>query len=177
MARGRFVCHISKTKFTVFAYCLMTNHVHLLFKTAEAVGDIVKRIAVGYAQYHNIKNGRTGHLFQNRFKSEVVETDRYFLTVLRYINQNPVKARLVRNMNEYRWSSYREYYANYKSIVEKDFIPTYFNSMNEFTVFMEEKNEDKCLDYEPVKRWTDEGLKEFANRLTNIGEIKHLGKK
>lgn len=167
----------SKTKFTVYAYCLMTNHVHLLLKTEEPIGNIIKRVAVGYAQYHNIKNGRTGHLFQNRFKSEVVETDKYFLTVLRYINQNPVKAGLVGDMKKYKWSSYREYYADNKSIVEKGFITTYFNSSNEFAIFMEEKNEDKCLEYEPVKRWTDEGLKEFVNGLADIEEIKHLNKK
>ena len=99
-----------KTEFNIYAYCLMTNHVHLLLKTEEPVGDIIKRVTVGYAQYHNIKNGRTGHLFQNRFKSEVVETDKYFLTVLRYINQNPIKAGLVQDMKQYKWSSYPKYF-------------------------------------------------------------------
>jgi REP element-mobilizing transposase RayT len=90
-----------KVEFTTYAYCLMTNYIHLLLKTEEPIGDIIKRIAVGYAQYHNIKNGRTGHLFQNRFKSDVVETDEYFLMVLRYINQNPVKAGIVQDMKCY----------------------------------------------------------------------------
>ncbi|MBS4024265.1 MAG: transposase [Clostridia bacterium] len=78
-----------KIEFTVYAYCLLTNHTHLLLKKQTAsleIGDIVKRITVGHAQYHNVKNGRTGHLFQNRFKSEAVESDTYFLTVLRYIH-------------------------------------------------------------------------------------------
>lgn len=88
----------------------MTNHVHMLLKTeTEEIGDVVKRITLGYAQYHNVKNGRTGHLFQNRFKSEPVNTDEYFLVVLRYIHQNPIKAGIVKRIEDYRWSSYNAY--------------------------------------------------------------------
>jgi REP element-mobilizing transposase RayT len=72
----KFPYYIFKAKescnFSLFAYCLMTNHVHLLVKTEEVeLGDIIKRIAVGYVQYHNNKYGRTGHLIQNRFKSSL----------------------------------------------------------------------------------------------------------
>jgi REP element-mobilizing transposase RayT len=71
-----------KIELTVYAYCLMTNHTHLLLKKQTVsleIGGIVKRITAGYAQYHNVKNGRTEHLFQNRFKSEAVDSDTYFL--------------------------------------------------------------------------------------------------
>ncbi|SDL00098.1 transposase [Natronincola ferrireducens] len=107
----KFIEYIKKAKekieFTVYAYCLMTNHVHLLLKTeSEEIGDVIRRITVGYAQYHNIKNGRTGHLFENRFKSEPVDTDDYFLIVLPYIHQNPIKAGMVERIEDYKWSSY-----------------------------------------------------------------------
>ena len=65
------------------------------------------------------EESRTGHLFQNRFKSEAVETDKYFLTVLRYINQNPVKAGLVQDMKHYKWSSYHKYFNKNESTINK----------------------------------------------------------
>lgn len=166
-----------KIEFTIYAFCLMTNHIHLLLKTENPVGDVVKRVAVGYAQYHNIKNGRTGHLFQNRFRSEAVTTDKYFLTVIRYINQNPLKAGLVKDMKQYRWSSYREYFSKNQTIVETKFIKTYFDTLNEFRTFMEEKNEDECLDYSPGKRWMDDELMEYIKELTDIKELSNLDKK
>ena len=106
-----FLNHIKMAKersnFLLLAYCLMTNHVHLLIKEGnEDLGDIIRRIAVGYAQYFNNKNGRIGHLFQNRFRSEPVNDERYLLVLLRYIHQNPVKAGIVKSIHEYKWSSY-----------------------------------------------------------------------
>lgn len=165
-----------KVDFTVYAYCLMTNHVHILIKTEEAPGDIIQRIAIGYVQYHNNKNGRTGHLFQNRFKSEAVETERYFLTALRYINQNPVRAGIVEKMMQYKWSSYHEYF-NKGIIVDTDFIPTYFGSVNDFMKFMEEPNEDECLDYEPTKRWTNDELTKYINQIVDLNALHNADKK
>ena len=95
-------------------YCLMTNHVHLLAQTgedfdSETLPQFIKRIAVRYAMYYNKKNNRVGPLFQDRYRSEAVETDAYFLTVLRYIHRNPVKAGITKTPSEYIWSSYGNY--------------------------------------------------------------------
>jgi len=77
--------------YKIFAYCLMGNHCHLLLKVEkEDLVLIFKRIAGSYVYWYNWKYYRRGHLFQDRFKSEPVEDDVYFLTVLRYIHQNPV---------------------------------------------------------------------------------------
>lgn len=93
-----------------YAYCLMPNHVHLLIQERTApIGEIVKRIAVSYVYYFNKKYGRNGHLFQDRFKSEPVDDMAYFKTLLRYIHQNPVRAGICRDVNEYMWSSWQEY--------------------------------------------------------------------
>ena len=162
---GKFLEYIKKAKdksdFQVFGYCLMTNHVHMLLKTEmDDIGDIIKRIAVGYAQYHNIRNGRTGHLFQNRFRSEVVDTEAYFLTVLRYIHQNPVKAGIAKDVKVYKWSSYIEYIDNSKNLlVDADFALRFFPDIKAFEKYMGEKNDDQCLEYDPKKRYTDEDLK------------------
>ncbi len=87
---------------TIYAYCLMSNHIHLLVRERDNnLSEIVKRIGVVYAYYFNKKYGRYGHLFQDRFKSESVETSAYFLTLLRYIHQNPLKAGISNNVEDY----------------------------------------------------------------------------
>lgn len=83
----------SGRNYVLYAYCLMTNHIHLLIREHEkSVGETVKRIAGSYVYYYNRKYGRDGHLFKERFKSEPVNDMAYFTVLLRYIHQNPVKA-------------------------------------------------------------------------------------
>jgi REP element-mobilizing transposase RayT len=92
--------------FKLFAYCLMGNHVHLLLKECEEpLAQVFKRIGVRYAVWFNRKYKRSGHLFQDRFKSEPVESDQFFLMVLTYIHQNPVNAGLCGRPEDYEWSS------------------------------------------------------------------------
>ena len=98
------VCHI-------FAYCLMPNHVHLLVRERDwHLGVIIKSIASSYVFYFNKKYGRIGHLFQDRFKSEPCDDMPYFFTLFRYIHQNPLKAGLVKNVRDYRYSSWSNDY-------------------------------------------------------------------
>ena len=88
----------------LFAYCLMGNHVHLLLREGdEPLGNTFKRIGVSYAHYYNWKYQLHGHLFQDRYRSERVEDDAYFLDVVRYICQNPVKAGLSKEPFGYPW--------------------------------------------------------------------------
>lgn len=90
----------------VLAYCLMTNHVHLVLRTTEEpVGAVIKRLGVSYSGWFNRKYGRVGHLFQDRFKSQAVEDDSYFVTLIRYVWDNPVEAGLVDSPEQYQWSS------------------------------------------------------------------------
>ena len=93
-----------------FAYCMMTKHVHLLVKEkSDDIATLIKRIGGSYAQYYNLKYERVGHVFQDRFKSEPVENDAYFITLLRYIHQNPVAAGLTNDVISYEWSSWHEF--------------------------------------------------------------------
>ena len=95
---------------TFYAYCLMSNHIHLLVQERQdGISDVVKRIGVTYAHYFNKKYGRSGHLFQDRFRSEPVDSIDYFLILLRYIHQNPLKAGLVKEVGAYPWSSWKDY--------------------------------------------------------------------
>ncbi|MBR2777137.1 MAG: transposase [Prevotella sp.] len=95
---------------TIYAFCLMPNHVHLLIKEKkEPLATIVKQVASRYAMYYNKRYEHFGHLFQDRYKSEPVNDARYFYTLLCYIHQNPIAGGLCRDVEAYEWSSWREY--------------------------------------------------------------------
>jgi putative transposase len=92
----------------IHAYVLMTNHVHLLLTPAAAEGpsNLMKNLGQRYVQYINRRYNRSGSLWEGRFRSSLVETERYFLTCQRYIELNPVRAGMVRTPEEYKWSSH-----------------------------------------------------------------------
>ena len=99
------------TKFccTIHAYCLMTNHVHLLLTPAEptSCAQLMKHVAQRYSKRLNGRRDRTGTLWEGRFHSGLVATEPYALACYRYIDLNPLRAGLVKHPGEYRWSSYR----------------------------------------------------------------------
>ena len=95
---------------TIYSYCLMSNHIHLLVREQkEDISSVMKRLGVAYAYYFNKKYQRNGHLFQDRFLSEPVNNIEYFMTLMRYIHQNPVHAGLAAEVRDYPWSSWAEY--------------------------------------------------------------------
>ncbi len=92
----------------IHAYCLMTTHFHILVETHDSeIGTFVGQISHKYAMYFNRKYGFTGHLFEGRFVSKIVENDIYFLQCSRYIHLNPVKAGIVVSPEQYHYSSFR----------------------------------------------------------------------
>lgn len=103
---------VQKTKlpFFLYAYCLMSNHVHLLIeRQASAVGRIMHRLLTGYAQYYNRRYRRVGHLLQDRYKAILCQSDRYLSELVRYIHLNPVRARIVSKPEDYEYSSHGAY--------------------------------------------------------------------
>ena len=161
--------------FQLCAYCLMDNHVHLLIKEGEELGTSIKRITVGYVQLHNNKYGRTGHLFQNRFNSEVVEDDQYLMTVVRYIHRNPLKAGMVARMEEYQWSNYHKIIQTYQgnaTSLDIGIFRDYFPTAADFVRFSEEENQDECLEIHLKTKWSDEQL---ADMLKQNSEYRNLG--
>lgn len=93
----------------IHAYVLMTNHVHLLATPLEAgsIGKVLQSLGRRYVQYFNYRYGRTGTLWEGRYRATVVDTENYLLACSRYIELNPVRAAMVEAPGEYRWSSYR----------------------------------------------------------------------
>lgn len=154
----------------LFAYCLMDNHFHLLLREAdEPVGKLMKRISSSYVNWYNSKYSRCGHLFQERFKSEAVENDGYFLTVLRYIHRNPVKAGIVAAIEDYPWSSYGEYLGA-SQFVDTEFALSMFGealqeAVARFRGYSAEDSGDQCLEMEEGRiSWADERLREFIRQ-------------
>jgi len=100
---------IDKHGCALHAYVLMTNHVHLLLTpTAKwSIGKAIQMLGRYYVQYFNKTYGRTGTLWEGRYKSAMVDTEQYLLTCYRYIELNPVRAHMVAHPGEYPWSSYR----------------------------------------------------------------------
>lgn len=92
------------------AYCLMTNHLHLLVQVCDApVSRLAHLVCFRYSRWVNRQQGRTGHLFERRHRSIMIESDRQLLILLRYIHRNPVEAGLVADANLHPWSSHRAY--------------------------------------------------------------------
>src|SRR3989338_3918097 len=138
----KFIEYISyakaKYKFHVYAYCLMPNHYHLLLETTQAnISKIMHYLNGSYTMYYNIKRKRSGHLFQGRFKSIVVDKDSYFQELSRYIHLNPVKAKITKQPEAYRWSSYRGYFGKQDQVLDYDRIKQYLGmDKNQYRQFV-----------------------------------------
>lgn len=169
--------------FKLYAYCLMGNHLHLLIETDKSpLEEIFKRIGSRFVYWYNLKYKRSGHLFQGRFKSEAVEENGYFKTVLRYIHQNPIKAGLVEESEDYPWSSYNEYINGKSDFVDIEYAKTLFYSEDEFIFFMNKSNSDSCLDINENKVFgmTDEQAQRLIKKIsgcTSVSEFQQLEEK
>ena len=141
--RFKFIKVLEKAKqkkeYILYAYCLMNNHVHLLIKEKdEQLSQTMKRINVSYVNYFNQKYQQIGHLFQDRFKSEPIEDENYLLAVLSYIHNNPLNAFIVKNLEEYTWSSYCLYI---KELLWENFLIERDNILSLFS-----PDKDKAID-------------------------------
>jgi len=101
----------------IFAYVLMDNHYHLLIRTGRAnLSKAMQWLGVTYTRRFNDRHARSGHLFQGRFKSILVQNDAYLMQLSCYIHRNPLRAKLVDRLARYRWSSYPIYAYGYQSL-------------------------------------------------------------
>ena len=98
---GRLGKILSETDTSCYAWALIPNHFHLLLQTGSIpISTVMRRLLTGYALYYNKKYRRRGHLFQNRFKSILCQRDSYFLELVRYIHLNPLRAKIVDNLDD-----------------------------------------------------------------------------
>ena len=118
----------SRDKFAVdlYNYCLMTNHVHLLFAVpnADTLSAFMHRVANLFARRFNRMRERKGHLWEGRFRSTIVEGATYFLRTMAYLDLNPVRARMVANPADHQWSAHRYIVAENEAmiILHRDYL-------------------------------------------------------
>ncbi len=165
-----------ETEVTICAYCLMDNHVHLLvYDPQQSASLFMKKIGISYAGYFNKKYDRTGHLFQDRYRSEPIEDDAYLLTVFRYILKNPQKANICR-ADQYPWSSYHLYGDN--TFVNTSVLKGLIGDQRTYERFIAVDEEAECMDYDAVKRKDGQAREKLCKILgiTNGMELQSYGK-
>jgi len=119
--------------FKIHAFCLMTTHIHLEIQVADVpLPKIMQCIALRYAQWFNWRHQKSGHLFQRRYQAIMVEADEYLKELAAYIHLNPVRARIVKSPEKYKWSSHRAYLGKIAfPWLETDFILSTFSSSDQ----------------------------------------------
>jgi len=150
----------------VVAYCIMNNHLHMIIHAEKAIlVRIMKRINVSYAMLYNQRHKRIGPVFQDRFKSENIDTEKYLFGAIRYIHNNPVQAGMVLKAQDYKWSSMQEYTDNLTLLVDKDTkeqLIKEFISIDDFLSFHEIKDE---ADYLEIKEEAKELKTKKAQKI------------
>jgi REP element-mobilizing transposase RayT len=160
--------NVTQGQCTVYAWVLMTNHIHLLFKSGkEGISAVMRKQLTWYAQYYNRRHKRTGHLFENRYKSILCDEDAYLLALIRYIHLNPIRAKIIQTMEEldrYPWTGHRAFIG--KADHPWMDIDT---ALSEFG----DKRKKAILEY---RRFIREGIREGRNpELTGGGLIRSQG--
>jgi REP element-mobilizing transposase RayT len=140
--------NITDARASVYAFALMTNHAHVLFKSGKpGISAVMRKQLTWYAQYYNRRHLRSGHLFENRYKSILCDEDNYLLALIRYIHLNPIRAGIVGTVEEldrYPWSGHsflmgeREYGWMDVKYVLLQFKDTIKKARNAYRRFVEE---------------------------------------
>ena len=181
------VKHSTAARVEVFAWCLMGNHFHLLLRAPMVrISACMKELCGRYAQHFNMRHGRVGHLFQERFDSEPVGTEAYLVTVVSYIHYNPQKAH-VAEYDAYPWSSYDEYVGREGrlGVSSTDYVLEVFGGVDAFVSYHKGyAKEASCMDVDTLRKATTSMPDKVAIRvaedvLVGIGldELKSLDRK
>lgn len=170
--------------FEVYGYVLMDNHYHLLLRCHDVgLSIIMHKINNDFSKFYNVSNKRTGHVFQDRYKGILVKDDKYLLSLLRYIHQNPLKANMCNMVYDYIWSSDSSYRKNIQGqLVDIDFVLNIFSldrnaAIKEYIKFMDENELEDSKNFEDIlvisdneacsreikNKTLDEILREIAN--------------
>ena len=158
--------YVQEEQFKIIAFCLMENHYHLLLKIDSNMDRIMKKINTRYAFYYNEKYERTGHLFQDRFKSIPVEGNRQFMNVVRYIHNNPAKAGICAP-DQYRWSSWC-YYTGTSGMVDTEMMLKLAGGVEGFLQFSSEEDQEDHLDIRETHRLKDPAAQKIIRKKLNL---------
>lgn len=120
----------SRYRFRLYAYALMSNHVHLLVEVETVpLSKIMQGLQFRYTRYFNRRYGKEGHLFQGRYKAILCDKDSYLLELIRYIHLNPIRSKVVEELEKYRWVSHLGYLGRIKdALIDEEFVLSQFGS-------------------------------------------------
>lgn len=176
-----------KEYFKLYSYCIMNNHAHLVIQDNDNnISSIMKRLNISYAYYYNTKYNNIGHVFQDRYKSEAVLDDKYLLAVIRYIHRNPFKSGIANNLEEYEYSSYKEYIEK-ENIIETETIKyilgMFSNNIDLFKEFHNQEDnmivfggakEKKELEFEKGNEILDEYCKQNGVEISRLKDNEEI---
>ncbi|WP_253197191.1 REP-associated tyrosine transposase [Clostridium algidicarnis] len=139
--------------YEIICYCLMTNHVHLIVKTNEKeASTFMRRLNSMYAKYFNKKYDYRGHLYQDRYFSNLIQTKVKLLEISRYIHLNPVRANMVRLPEDYNYSSYSMYIGTKEErLINSDDVLSNNILLNDSKFFDEGKDDEVIQDVEDIE--------------------------
>ncbi len=169
---GQFCLLCGVTGCHVYGFVIMGNHYHLVLKTsAEPLQSVMHRLNLRYSKYYNREHEHTGHVFQGRYKAIPVSDERYILSLVRYLHQNPVRAGICKWVEEYRWRSDSFYRENKHDWVDTDLVLDILSdnrktSVKEYIDFM---SDEESGDYESIDV--------IGDILESRSDVKREGKK
>ncbi len=178
-----FILSDCKKKYDVdiYAYCLMDNHIHLLICLPDdKLAIFFQSLGARFVRWYNRKYCRSGHLFQDRFYSSTIESERTFLATLSYIHNNPVKANMCRYASDYRWSSINAFYGENNALVNVSFVYNIAGSKNSLLQFFSKhydlsQNPLFKNDHRKVNHFfTDEKALDVFYSITHLSSISEV---
>ena len=164
----------SDFKFDILAYCIMNNHAHFLIYSEDIneFGKFMHKTNLMYAQMYNSKEKRYGVLFRNRYQTEPIYKVEYLINCIKYIHNNPIKAKIVQKCEDYKYSSYNDYINNI-GVTQSKIMKSIFGSNCNYRILFENTYEKMYMDIddgnsERANEYINEGINEFKKE-NNIG--------
>lgn len=181
--RRRFMTMLLESKqmfgFSLYAFCLMSNHFHLLIRTAATgITEIFHSLLTRYAWLYNTRRGRRGPVFDGRFKSPPILSDGYLMAVARYIHMNPVKAGIIQDPSQWRWSSHNAYMTGWDEfrVVDREEALSWFgddlqSARAGYRAFLDRPSEESDVEIETALRAAVEPLPMDESRVRTLDEL------
>ncbi len=166
--------------FELYAYCLMTNHVHLFIKE-NSTGDIIKimhKLLTKYVGWFNFKYERSGSLIGNRYKSKPILDDQHYLSLIKYIHNNPLELQNVSDCGDYEYSSYNAYIQGENELVNLDFAlnmlsDNHTDAIKKFKA-MHSERDSLSFDFPERVRYSDSEAKKIIEKIMNGKDVHEL---